>query len=119
MPEKDHSADVDRQALVNRARSIQGHMGAVVRMIEEDAYCVDIIKQTQAVEKAIDRLNSLLLEGHLNHCVTTALRSKKPSERERVISELLEVFETANKAKESDQRGKECRQDRSFSRSRE
>ncbi len=90
-------AEEDKTQLLNRARSIQGHMGAVVRMLEEDAYCVDIIKQTQAVQKAIDKLNALILEKHLNHCVTTAIRSNKSEERERVISELLDVFETANK----------------------
>jgi DNA-binding FrmR family transcriptional regulator len=86
-----------KQQLKNRALSIQGHMGAVARMIEEDAYCIDIIKQTQAIEKALDKLNSLLLERHMNHCVTTAIRGNKPSERERVIKELLDVFETASK----------------------
>jgi DNA-binding FrmR family transcriptional regulator len=85
------------QDLVNRARSIQGHMGAVVRMLEEDAYCIDIIKQTQAVEKALDKLNALILERHLHSCVTTAIRSNKPKERERVIHELLDVFETTSK----------------------
>ncbi|MGE5139129.1 MAG: metal-sensitive transcriptional regulator [Rudaea sp.] len=89
--------DNEKTQLLNRARSIQGHMGAVVRMLEEDAYCVDVIKQTQAVQKAIDKLNALILEKHLHSCVTTAIRSKKTDERERVISELLEVFETANK----------------------
>jgi DNA-binding FrmR family transcriptional regulator len=82
---------------LNRARSIQGHMGAIVRMLEEDAYCVDIIKQTQAIQKAIDKLNALILEKHMNECVTTAIRSNKPQERERVVNELLEVFQTANK----------------------
>ncbi len=89
--------DTDKTVLLNRARSIQGHMGAVVRRLEEDASCVDIIKQTQAVQKAIDKMNALILEKHLNHCVTTAIRSNKSEERERVISELLDVFETANK----------------------
>lgn len=87
-------ADIEKKDLQNRALSIQGHMGAVARMIAEDAYCVDIIKQTQAVQKAIDKLNALLLERHLGGCVTTAIRGNKPKERERVIKELLEVFET-------------------------
>ncbi len=90
-------AEIQKDQLKNRALSIQGHMGAVARMIEEDAYCIDIIKQTQAVEKALDKLNALLLERHLNHCVTTAIRSNKPKERERVIKELLDVFETTVK----------------------
>jgi CsoR family transcriptional regulator, copper-sensing transcriptional repressor len=90
-------AEDQKQQLKNRALSIQGHMGAVARMIEEEAYCIDIIKQTQAVEKALDKLNALLLERHLGSCVTTAIRSNKPKERERVIKELLDVFETTSK----------------------
>lgn len=90
-------ATVEKQDLRNRALSIQGHMGAVARMIDEDAYCVDIIKQTQAIEKALDKLNALLLERHLGSCVTTAIRGNKPKERERVIKELLDVFETTAK----------------------
>ncbi|MCC7165574.1 MAG: metal-sensitive transcriptional regulator [Anaerolineae bacterium] len=90
-------ATPDKTQLLNRARSIEGHMGAIVRMLEQDTYCVDIIKQTQAIQKAIDKLNALLLKKHMNECVTTAIRSDKPQERERVVNELLEVFQTANK----------------------
>ena len=90
-------AAISKDQLKNRALSIQGHIGAVVRMIEEDAYCIDIIKQTQAIERALDRFNALLLERHLNHCVTTEIRGNKPKERERVIKELLDVFETTSK----------------------
>lgn len=86
-----------KKELVNRARSIQGHMGAVIRMLDEDAYCVDIIKQTQAIQKALDKLNALILEEHLNSCVTIAIRSNKPTERERVVNELMDVFVTASK----------------------
>lgn len=89
--------EISKANLKNRALSIQGHMGAVARMIDEDAYCIDIIKQTQAIEKALDKLNALLLERHLGSCVTTAIRSDKPKERERVIKELLDVFETTAK----------------------
>lgn len=90
-------ATIEKHDLRNRALSIQGHMGAVARMIDEDAYCIDIIKQTQAIQKALDKLNALLLERHLGSCVTTALRSNKPKERARVINELLDVFETTAK----------------------
>lgn len=90
-------ATTDKTQLLNRARSIQGHMGAIVRMLEDDAYCIDIIKQTQAIQKAIDKMNALLLEKHMNECVTTAMRSNKLQERERVIGELMQVFETTNK----------------------
>ncbi len=89
--------EIQKQDLHNRALSIQGHMGAVARMIDEDAYCIDIIKQTQAIQKALDKLNSLLLERHLGSCVTTAIRGNNAKERERVIRELMDVFETSTK----------------------
>lgn len=82
-----------KQEILARLRSIEGHVRGVMRMVEEDAYCIDVLKQTKAIHSALDRVNALLLERHLNHCVTTAIRSEDPQERERVIAELLEVFE--------------------------
>ncbi len=90
-------SEIKKDELRNRALTIQGHMGAVARMIDQDSYCIDIIKQTQAIQKAIDKLNALILERHLGTCVTTAIRSDEPSDRERVIKELLDVFETKAK----------------------
>ena len=86
-----------KQQLKNRVLSIQGHVGAIARMIEQDAYCIDVLKQTQAIQKAIDKLNTLILEDHLASCVTTAIRGNKPKERERVLKELMSVFETSAK----------------------
>ena len=66
-------------------------------MVEEDVYCIDIIKQTLAVQSAIAKVNTLILESHLETCVTTAIKGDDPGERERVITELLDVFETSRK----------------------
>lgn len=82
-----------KEQILARLRSIEGHIRAVVRMVEDDGYCVDVIKQTKAVQSAITRTNALLLERHLNHCVSSAIRSNDPRERERVVSELLGVFD--------------------------
>ena len=82
--------------LVNRLKSIEGHVRGVQRMVEEDAYCIDILKQTQAIQRALEKFNSIILANHLNGCVTTALRSEQPDERERVVHELLQVFEATN-----------------------
>jgi DNA-binding FrmR family transcriptional regulator len=80
-----------------RLKSIEGHVRGVYRMIEEDVYCIDIIKQTLAVQSAIAKVNTLILEGHLETCVTTAIKGDDPGERERVITELLDVFQTSRK----------------------
>jgi DNA-binding FrmR family transcriptional regulator len=82
-----------RQQILNRWKTIEGHSHAVRRMIEEDQYCVDILKQTLAIQGAIDKVNALLLENHLKTCVTTAIRSDVQAERERVIGELLQMFQ--------------------------
>lgn len=87
----------EQQRLIRRLRSIEGHVRGVERMVEEDKYCIDIIHQTQAIKRALDRVEHELLSNHLAHCVTTAMRSDDSAERERVISELLDVFNTKNK----------------------
>lgn len=86
-----------KQQLLNRLKSVEGHVRGVQRMIEDDSYCVDIIKQTLAVQRALEKFNSIILERHLQGCVTTAIRSEDAGERERVIHELLQVFETNSK----------------------
>jgi DNA-binding FrmR family transcriptional regulator len=86
-----------RKKVLARLKSIEGHVRGVQRMVEEKAYCIDILKQTMAVQAAIDKVNSLILENHLHSCVTTAIRGEDPEERERVIAELLDVFETQSK----------------------
>jgi DNA-binding FrmR family transcriptional regulator len=80
--------------ILARLRSIEGHWRAVTRMVDEDRYCIDVIKQIRAVQSAVDKATALLLERHLHHCVTDAIRSDNPRQRERAVAELLEVFET-------------------------
>ena len=79
--------------ILNRLKSVDGHLRGVIKMVAEDAYCMDVIKQLQAVQGAIGRVNALLLQDHLQSCVTTAIRSDEPAERARVIGELLALFE--------------------------
>lgn len=84
-------------SIVNRLKSIEGHVRGIQRMLEEGAYCMDIINQNLAVQRALDKVNSLILERHLQTCVTTAIRGNDLAERERVIEEILSVFETTGK----------------------
>jgi CsoR family transcriptional regulator, copper-sensing transcriptional repressor len=86
-----------KQQLLNRLKSVEGHVRGIQRMVEHDSYCVDVIKQTMAVQRALEKFNSIILERHLEGCVTTAIRSDDAAERERVIHELLQVFETSGK----------------------
>lgn len=82
---------------LKRLRIVEGHLKGVIRMVEEDAYCIDIIRQIQAVQAALNKVSTQILESHLNSCVTTAIRGEDPAERERVMKEITDVFETATK----------------------
>ncbi len=66
-------------------------------MAEDDAYCIDLIRQIQAVQAALNKVSAQILEDHLNSCVITAIQGEDPKERERVLTEISEVFEMANK----------------------
>ena len=82
---------------LSRLRTIEGHLRGVIRMLEEGAYCIDVIRQIQAVEAALNKVSGMILEQHLNSCVITAVKGEDPAERQRVLKEILEVFETAAK----------------------
>ena len=82
---------------LKRLKIIEGHLKGVVRMVEEGAYCIDTLRQIQAVQAALNKVSTAILENHLNSCVTTAIRGEDPSERERVLKEITDVFETATK----------------------
>jgi len=92
-------ADENSDGIVNRLKSIEGHVRGIQRMVDEGAYCIDIINQTLAVQRALERLNCLILERHLKTCVTTAIRGDDPIERERVIAEIMQLFEATGKVR--------------------
>jgi DNA-binding FrmR family transcriptional regulator len=89
--------DEHRTTVLKRLRSISGHVNGIERMVAEDAYCIDVIKQVQAVQAALNKVNDLILENHLNTCVIEAVRGDNKKERERVLDEIVEVFEMAQK----------------------
>ncbi len=91
-------AEEYRQGIINRLKSIEGHVRGIQRMVEDDAYCIDIMNQNLAVQRALERVNGLILERHLQTCVTTAIKGDDPAERERVIAEIMSVFEATIKA---------------------
>jgi DNA-binding FrmR family transcriptional regulator len=85
------------QDALKRLKTVEGHLRGVIRMVEEDAYCIDVIRQVQAVEAALNKVSVGILESHLNSCVTTAIQGNDPAERERVLKEITEVFEMSTK----------------------
>lgn len=82
---------------LKRLKTIEGHLRGIIRMVEEDAYCIDIIRQIQAVEAALSKVSTQILDAHLNSCVITVVQGEDPAERQRVLKEILEVFEMSAK----------------------
>ena len=83
-----------QQECLKRLNYIEGHLKGIRRMVEEDKYCVDVLRQTFAVRKAIQRLESLMLEGHLRDCVPAGVREDR---EDQVVTELLELYNLAEK----------------------
>ncbi len=79
---------------LKRLNYIEGHLAGVKKMVEEDKYCVDILKQTYAVRRAIEKVEGMLLEGHLDTCVVEGIRDGRDKE---ILGELVELYALANK----------------------
>jgi DNA-binding FrmR family transcriptional regulator len=79
---------------LKRLNYIDGHLQGVRRMIEDDKYCVDVLKQTYAIRRAIEKLEALMLDNHVHTCV---LEGIKEGRDEQVLGELVELYELANK----------------------
>jgi DNA-binding FrmR family transcriptional regulator len=88
---------MDHKDTLVRLKTVEGHIRGIERMIEDGAYCIDVIRQIQAVQSALNKVSGMILEGHLNSCLITAVRGDDPAERERVLQEISEVFDAATK----------------------
>ena len=81
-------SELQSQAL-KRLAYIEGHLQGVKKMLEEDRYCVDILKQTHAIRKAIEKFEALLLDGHLRTCVVEGIQKGKA---EQIVDELRSLY---------------------------
>lgn len=82
----------DKDDVLKRLKYIEGHLGGIRKMVEEDQYCVDILRQTYAVRKAIEKLEALILEDHLHCCVPEGIREGR---EEQVVGELVQLYNLA------------------------
>jgi CsoR family transcriptional regulator, copper-sensing transcriptional repressor len=94
MAQDDHTAGYvsDKPALMRRLARIEGQIGGIKRMVEEEAYCVDVLTQVAAVNRALEGVSLKLLADHTNHCVRDAV-AEGGGEADRKVDELLEAVE--------------------------
>jgi DNA-binding FrmR family transcriptional regulator len=84
----------DKNVLDGRLATIEGHIKGIRKMVDDGTYCVDVLKQTYAVERALQRFESELLKGHLATCVPKGF---KEGRNEAMIGELTELFELSRR----------------------
>lgn len=85
------------QETIRRLKTVEGHVRGILRMLEQEAYCIDVIKQIQAVQASLAKLNIKILDNHLHSCVTEAIRGENPDAREQVLKEIMDIYETATR----------------------
>lgn len=78
--------------IINRMNYLLGHLKANLAMIKDKRYCIDIIRQNQAVIAALKKINEIILSKHLKTCLTTAVRGKNVRKREKVLEEIVQLF---------------------------
>jgi DNA-binding FrmR family transcriptional regulator len=83
--------------IVRRLKSVEGHVRGVQRMVAEGAYCIDVVNQIVAIQRALKKVSGMVLDDHLHSCVTDAMRGPDGEAREKVLEELMQVFEATGK----------------------
>ncbi|MBI4036660.1 metal-sensing transcriptional repressor [Candidatus Daviesbacteria bacterium] len=78
-----------QQRILHRLQIAQGHLRKVIKMVEDGEYCIDVIHQSQAVQRALEEADGLTLENHLKTCVVDHI---KKGETDVSISEIMNVF---------------------------
>lgn len=81
-----------RSAALKRLARIEGQVRGVSKMIDEDSYCIDVVRQVQAIKAALSALENLTLQDHLDTCVDDALTSDDVDERREKVEELVAVL---------------------------
>lgn len=77
------------ECVLHRLKIAKGHLNKVIQMEEEGSYCIDILHQSQAVQKALKEVDNLILENHLKTCASNAI---KKGQSNKAIAEVMEVF---------------------------
>lgn len=74
---------------LNRLKTVRGHLDSVIRMIDEEQYCPDVMRQVSALQGSLERVNRVLLQNHLETCVTHAISEGRTAE---IVEELMETM---------------------------
>ncbi|OGH15148.1 MAG: hypothetical protein A2860_00135 [Candidatus Levybacteria bacterium RIFCSPHIGHO2_01_FULL_37_33] len=82
-----------QERILHRLKISKGHLEKVIKMIEEDEYCIDVLHQSQAVQAALKETDGAVLENHLRTCVADSIKS---GDQEKAFQEIMDVFKKKN-----------------------
>lgn len=82
-----------RAEALQRLRSIEGHVRGIQRLLEGECSCMELVRQTLAVRRALERVSRVLVAGHLRGCLVEGMGGAQPEARERAIVDLLDVLD--------------------------
>jgi len=86
-----------KTAVLKRLKRIEGQVRGLVRMVEEDRYCIDVVTQLSAVRAALKRVEEEVLNDHIGHCVEHAIMSGDKADQRRKVAELMDVLKRAER----------------------
>ncbi len=86
-----------KAAVLKRLSRIEGQVGGLFRMVEEDRYCIDVVTQISAVRAALRRAEEEILRDHVSHCVEHAITSGNKSEQRKKVAEIMDVLGRADR----------------------
>jgi len=81
-----------KEAALKRLQRIEGQVRGLIRMVDDDRYCIDIVTQISAARAALRKVEEEVLRDHVAHCVENAISSGNKAEQRRKVAELMEVF---------------------------
>lgn len=87
----------DKDKTIRKLKTVSGQIDGLIKMVEDDRYCVDISNQLMASISILKNINKEVLQGHLNHCVYDALDSKNTDQIDEKISEIETIIDKLNK----------------------
>lgn len=87
----------DRDKTLRLLKTARGQIDGIMRMVEQDRYCIDISTQLMATESLLARVNADVLKAHIEHCVRTAVESGTPEEKEEKLEEIARIIDKLNR----------------------
>ena len=84
--------DAARQKVIQRLKRIEGQVGGLLRMVDDNRYCIDMLTQISAVRAALHKVEEEILRDHLSHCVADAFSSGSTADQRHKVEELVQTL---------------------------